>query len=62
MEKDQIQGKGEQALGKLTGDEELQAQGEQNEAKGDIKDKLDDVKDAVSDKIGDLKDKFNKKD
>jgi uncharacterized protein YjbJ (UPF0337 family) len=55
---DKIQGRVEQAAGKLTDDEELEAKGERHEAGGkakgavnDAKDKLDGAIDSVQEKL-----------
>lgn len=53
---DQAKGKVKQAAGDLTGNDKLHAEGEADESKGVIKDKIDDVKNAaesVVDKVVD---------
>ncbi|MGH2535489.1 MAG: CsbD family protein [Thermomicrobiales bacterium] len=53
---DEIKGRGKQAWGDVTGDEETKSEGEMDEATGkfkqgmaDAKDKLDDAKDKIKD-------------
>ncbi len=48
---DQWKGRLKQAAGDLTGDDELESEGEHDEAAGKLKDKVDDVKDGVNDAI-----------
>lgn len=56
-EADQAKGRIKQAAGDLTGDEELEREGETDEAAGKVKDKVDDVKDKVNDGIDKIKEK-----
>ncbi|GAA4123504.1 CsbD family protein [Nocardioides fonticola] len=44
-----LAGKGKEAVGQATGDEQLQAEGKADQAKASIKDGFEKVKDAVSD-------------
>ena len=53
-EKDKVVGRLKQAAGELTGDEELEAEGEVDEAAGSLKGKVDDVKKRVGDAIDDV--------
>ncbi|TDT18662.1 uncharacterized protein YjbJ (UPF0337 family) [Ilumatobacter fluminis] len=48
---DQAKGRAKQAVGDLTDDKELQAEGQADETSGKIKDKFDDAVDAVRDKL-----------
>ncbi len=57
--KDKMTGRAKQAAGDLTDDEELEREGEQDEAAGKVKDKVDDAKDAVNDAVDKAKDRFN---
>jgi uncharacterized protein YjbJ (UPF0337 family) len=45
---DKTKGNVKEAAGKATGDEELEAEGQTDQAKGSLKGAWDDVKDAVS--------------
>jgi uncharacterized protein YjbJ (UPF0337 family) len=56
---DDIKGRTKEAVGVLTGDEELQREGKTDQAAGAAKNKLEDVTDWVEDKIDDIKDKRN---
>ncbi|GJM39550.1 MAG: hypothetical protein DHS20C19_29170 [Acidimicrobiales bacterium] len=58
-EKDKITGRVKQAAGDLTGDEELEAEGELDEFAGKVKDAVDDVGDKVRDGIDKIRKKFN---
>ncbi len=51
---DQVQGRGKQALGDLSGDEQTRSEGQTDEAKGMGKQTLADAKE----KVADLKDKL----
>lgn len=57
--KDKITGRAKQAIGDLTGDEELEREGEADEAAGTMKDKVDTAKDKVDDAIDGVKDRLN---
>ena len=57
-EADKIGGKLKQAAGDLTGNDELEREGERDEAAGKVKDKVDDAKDAVNDGVDRVKDAF----
>ena len=56
---DQVSGRIKQAAGDLTGDEDLEREGEREETAGQVKDKVGDAADAVNDKIDDVKDQLN---
>jgi uncharacterized protein YjbJ (UPF0337 family) len=69
---DKIEGRAKQAVGAVTGDEETKREGEHQENKGKLKDKLDsaidktqdaseDVKDKAEDALEDVKDKIDRK-
>lgn len=46
-------GKGKEALGKATDNEQMEAEGKVDQAKADAKDKVEDAKDTVADKFND---------
>jgi uncharacterized protein YjbJ (UPF0337 family) len=56
-----VKGRAKQAAGALTGDKELQQEGEMDERAGDIENKVDDVADAVKGKVGEVIDKASRK-
>ncbi|BAN00946.1 CsbD family protein [Ilumatobacter coccineus] len=56
-EADQAKGRIKQAAGDLTGNDDLEREGEADETAGKLKDKVDDVKDKVNDGIDKLKEK-----
>lgn len=58
-EKDKITGRVKQAAGDLTGDDELEAEGELDEFAGKVKDAVDDVGDKVRDGIDKIREKFS---
>jgi uncharacterized protein YjbJ (UPF0337 family) len=45
---DQTKGKLKKGAGKLTGDDQMQAEGRQQETKGNVKQKAEDAKDTVT--------------
>ena len=49
-----LAGRGKEAAGAVTGDDSLKAEGETDQKKAGIKDKIEDVKDKVSDKVDDI--------
>lgn len=49
-----LTGRGKEAVGAATNDNELRAEGQADQTKAKVKDKITDVKDAVSKKIDDL--------
>ena len=55
---DQVEGRAKRAGGAATDDEELQREGEDQEALGDVKDKAGDAKDKADDAWEDVKEKF----
>jgi uncharacterized protein YjbJ (UPF0337 family) len=55
---DQAEGELKEQGGRLTGDEDLEREGEAQGALGDAKDKLDDAKDEAGDAWEDAKDKL----
>ena len=57
---DKISGRAKQAAGDLTDDDELEREGEVDEAAGKAKDAVDDVKDGIEDAIDDVKDRFDR--
>ena len=61
MDKDRIEGNLKEAEGKLTGDEELEREGEAQGALGKAKDSASDAWDAVKDAGRDAKDAVDKR-
>ena len=57
---DKISGRAKQAAGDLTDNDELEREGEVDEAAGKAKDAVDDVKDGIEDAIDDVKDRFDR--
>lgn len=57
---DKIKGRAKQAAGDLTDNEELEREGEVDEAAGKAKDVADDVKDGIDDAIDDVKERFDR--
>lgn len=57
---DKIRGRAKQAAGDLTGDDDLEREGERDETAGKAKDAVDDAKDAVNDTIDDVKNRFDR--
>ena len=57
-EREQITGRAKQAVGDLTGDEELEREGEVEETEGEVKDRVDDAKEQVDDAVDSVADKF----
>lgn len=53
-----LKGRGKEAAGSVTGDDDLKAEGKGDQASADIKQKATDVADAVKGKIDDVKDKL----
>lgn len=49
-----LAGRGKEAAGAATGNDSLKAEGEADQKKAGIKDKVEDVKDKVSDKVDDI--------
>ncbi len=56
--KDKISGRVKQAAGDLTDNDDLEREGERDEAAGKAKDAVGDAKDRVEDAIDDVKDRF----
>ena len=61
MDSDRIEGKVKEAGGKLTGDEELEREGEAQDAWGGAKDKARDAWDETKDAADDVKDSITKR-
>ena len=59
--KDKLGGQAKEGLGKLTGDKETEAEGQAQQGKADVKDKLQDARDSVKGAVDGLlgKDKKN---
>lgn len=51
---DDLTGRGKEAAGAVTGDDALKAEGEADQKKAAIKDKIDSVKDKIKDKVDDI--------
>jgi uncharacterized protein YjbJ (UPF0337 family) len=51
---DEVKGRAKEALGDLTDDEELQAEGKMDRTAGSLKDKATDLVDKVRDRAGDV--------
>jgi uncharacterized protein YjbJ (UPF0337 family) len=58
--KDQAKGKAKQAVGDLTGNEDLKKEGKADEKAGKVKEFLGDVKDKAEDLVDKVKDKVTK--
>lgn len=56
---DKVIGKAKQAAGDITGNDDLEREGERDETAGKIKDTVDDAKDSVNDAVDSIKDKLN---
>lgn len=56
---DKITGRVKQAAGDLTGDDELEREGEREEFAGEAKEVVDDAKDRVNDAIDAVKDRVD---
>lgn len=54
---DEAEGRVKQAIGAITGDEDLKKDGRRDERVGQIKEKADEAIDAVRDKVDDIRDK-----
>ncbi len=54
---DKFKGRVKQAAGDLTGDEDLEREGEVDETSGEVREKVDRAKDKVNDVIDDVKEK-----
>jgi uncharacterized protein YjbJ (UPF0337 family) len=61
MDSDRIEGRVKEGAGEVTGDEELEREGEAQGAFGDAKDKARDAWDDAKDAAGDAKDAVDKK-
>jgi uncharacterized protein YjbJ (UPF0337 family) len=57
---DELKGRGKEALGDLTNDDEMQREGRRDQAAGDVKQKIDDAGDWAEDKVDDLKDRADR--
>jgi uncharacterized protein YjbJ (UPF0337 family) len=58
--KDQMKGKAKQAVGDLTGNEDLKKEGKADEKAGEVKEFVEDVKDKADDLVDTVKDKIIK--
>ena len=61
MDSDRIEGRVKEGAGEVTGDEELEREGEAQGAFGDAKDKARDAWDDAKDAAGDAKDAVDKR-
>jgi uncharacterized protein YjbJ (UPF0337 family) len=57
---DEMKGRGKEALGDLTDDDEMQREGRRDQAAGGIKGKIDDAADWAEEKVDELKDRANR--
>lgn len=57
---DEMKGRTKEALGDLTDDEELQREGQRDQAAGSVKKKIDDAADWAKEKVDDVKDKTDR--
>ena len=55
---DQVKGRAEEAIGALTGDEDLEAEGKADRRAGEGKEKIENAKDKIEDVIDTAKDKL----
>ncbi len=58
---EELKGRGKEAAGSVTNDDELKAEGKGDQASANTKQKLADAADAVKDKVDDIKDKLTGK-
>ena len=58
--KDQVKGKVKQAVGDLTGNEDLRREGKADEKAGEVKEFVEGVKDKADDLVDTVKDKITK--
>lgn len=56
---DQAKGRVKEAVGTLTGDDDLKREGRDDRLAGEVKEKIDDVVDKAREKLGDVKDKVD---
>ena len=61
MDSDRIEGNLKEAEGKVTGDEELEKEGQAQDSWGKAKDKADDAWDSTKDAVDDAKDSIDKR-
>lgn len=54
---DEIKGKAKEAVGTVTGDKDLEAEGKADRRGGEAKEKVEDATDKIEDTIGDVIDK-----
>ncbi len=57
---DKAAGRAKQAAGALSGDDELKRDGEAQEAKGDVKEKVNDAADAIKRGVDQVRDKVSR--
>ena len=58
--KDKASGKAKEVIGDLTNDDQKKAEGQGEQAKGDVKSRVESVKDGLSDAADGIKDAFKK--
>lgn len=58
-EGDKIKGRAKQAVGDLTDDEELEREGERDEAAGKVKDTIDDAEDKAEQAVDDVRSRLD---
>jgi uncharacterized protein YjbJ (UPF0337 family) len=61
VDRDRIEGNIKEGAGKVTGDEELEREGEAQDAWGKAKDKADDAWESTKDAVDDAKDSVDKR-
>ncbi len=58
---DKLEGSAKEAVGKVTGDEKLEAKGKLEQITGNLKDKAEEIGDQVGKKVNDVLDKVKDK-
>ncbi len=58
---DKLEGSAKEAVGKVTGDEKLEAKGKLEQITGNLKDKAEEIGDQVGKKVNDVLDKVRDK-
>lgn len=58
---EELKGRGKEAAGSATGNDDLKAEGKGDQASANLKEKAADVADSVKDKVDDIKDKLTGK-
>lgn len=58
-EADKIKGRAKQAIGDLTGDDDLEREGELDEAAAEVKETLGDIEEGAKDAVDDVRERLN---